>query len=351
MVPKVAIIAEVNATATLGHGMRSLAIAAAMQDFTSSQVLFLSEFNEIISSIAKRYGVSYCTLPDLNWHPDSAEAANLITAKKPDVVIVDSLNLSQSWVAAVKESGADVISIGYDGMPAMGADGLVIPDICPKEIQTDCPSICGVEYAPLGPDYWQQNERAKSTSFERILITTGGEDEIRICEKALIALEDVFASTLQIRIVIGSFFDNVEPISKLADDSHHHVELIDAPSGLAELLSWSDFTISGGGGTLLERACLGVSGIAVAIIPAQRPLVSYLGKRGAVIGIEFIGAGLTEALKNALAQLAATPSLINNMSRSGQAIIDGQGARRIAQWIDKLCASDHTLDSRGPILS
>ena len=109
-----------------------------------------------------------------------------------------------------------------------------------------------------------------------------------------------------------------------------HVEIVDAPDGLAEVLAAADLVVTGGGVTMLEACVLGRPTIVLPIAPNQQRAVDALGGLGAVV---VAGA---ETVVDAVGRLIDDDAERAALGSRARAAIDGRGAERAAAAIVEL---------------
>jgi spore coat polysaccharide biosynthesis predicted glycosyltransferase SpsG len=117
-----------------------------------------------------------------------------------------------------------------------------------------------------------------------------------------------------------------DPPSDLSLELH-----VGAASLAGDLLN-TDLVVCAGGQTMLEALAAGAPCIAVVMAENQRRQADYLAGLGAVRVSDEAG------LSTAVDAVAADPGLRTRMSATGQSLIDGYGAFRVAFAIDRVLA-------------
>jgi UDP-2,4-diacetamido-2,4,6-trideoxy-beta-L-altropyranose hydrolase len=97
------------------------------------------------------------------------------------------------------------------------------------------------------------------------------------------------------------------------------------PQELAPLISRAHIAVIGGGVTALEAAYLGVPAVVLVLAENQRPGALALAQAGACVTCES-----AYAAGRAVAVLAGEPARLQQMAEAGVAMVDGLGARRVA---------------------
>lgn len=314
--------------------MRSVVLAATARNAGLPTIFCLSEFNQTVSDFAARYDLPLSILSKDQWCPALAQDAAVILDFQPTTIIMDSPNIEQSWSEVIADRGTPLIYIGGTGANLIEADGCLWPDIAPEIRPPVREFAAGIEYLPLAPEYRETNGDRSNVEISKVLITTGGVDHYDVSSKAIAALDKSAPTTLSVRVAVGAHFDNVDSIQFHADHSRHSVELMPSPSGLWDLISWCDFAITGGGGTLGELACSQTPAIGIAIWPIQAPMVDLFASKGAIIGLHYSDETTFAAdLILELTRIFNTPGRLRQMSDIGPTLVDGLGAARAIEWI------------------
>jgi hypothetical protein len=102
----------------------------------------------------------------------------------------------------------------------------------------------------------------------------------------------------------------------------------------ADLYDRADVAVVGGGVTLYEACCTGTPAIGVSVVPAQRPTILGFARLGAVRD----GGSARHVCRAAseVSRLIEEPALRASVARTGRAVVDGRGARRVAAAVLRL---------------
>lgn len=198
-------------------------------------------------------------------------------------------------------------------------------------------TLSGAEFFVLPRAWGAASARNVDRPVRHILITMGGSDPRQLSSRALEASLRVAGPDWAIHVVVGPAFarDLVDELQKraLTDD---RVTLIDAPAGLLEQMLWADLAISSTGLTKYELAWAGLPSVQISIDEVNARLNETFEAKGTAIHLgaaDNVDAG---AIAVALTDLIADVPARTDMSRRGQALVDGMGGARVAQAIKEL---------------
>lgn len=278
-----------------------------------------------------------------------AEAYQHAAARETDIVILDGYafdraveerwqGLAKTLVAiddlASRPHACDVLVDHAAGRDAAEYAGLV---------PLGCAVLAGPSYALLRPQFAALRARAlvrrRSQAPRRMLIAMGLTDVGGVTR---LAVEGVRRTGLglSIDVVTGR---TAESLPWLRDQAQAgalqlHVDL-DA-LGMADLMAEVDIAIGSGGGTSLERCCLGLPSLVIMVADNQRSSVSNLVRAGAVTLVGMLAEATPEQIAASLAALVGDRAALERQARAAAAVVDGEGARRASRVIlDRLAAA------------
>jgi spore coat polysaccharide biosynthesis predicted glycosyltransferase SpsG len=295
------LVADAGPDDGLGHVSRLTAIAVALRP-------------RGIEARCHAHGASAPLVrDDIAWAPWSAGTP---LPSDIGVAIVDSYRLRPEAIVA-----ATVPFVVFrDHGEAEGAPALVVSVAAPPS--DDPPHLSGPRFAALRPAYWGLPRRDLSGPLRRILVTTGGGDPgelgVTIAQAAAEQLPDDVAVTL-----VRGPHANASPVEG--------VDVLEAPDSLDELQRSTDLVICGAGQTMLETAACGTPCIALVLAENQREQALSLASSGAVV---LVDPATVDGVLTAILHL--DPGARGELSRRAQDAVDGRGALRIADHVERL---------------
>lgn len=237
-----------------------------------------------------------------------------------DVLIVDSYRtradaFDARCIVAVEDLGRDLaVDLVVDPDPGARASVFASARY----------AIAGAHYALVDPTLREQRAVLVRDAVERVLVTTGAADEAgagaQIASEVAAALPHA-----HVRYVVGPWG---------SAGAGPRVQLVRAPDSLAAELSAADIVVTAGGVTMLESCCLGRPTVAFSLAANQDRAVA-----GAAHAAAVLAADATTAAE-LTARLAHDAELRARMSLSARALVDGQGATRVAAAVATIASHD-----------
>jgi spore coat polysaccharide biosynthesis predicted glycosyltransferase SpsG len=188
--------------------------------------------------------------------------------------------------------------------------------------------LAGAPYALVDPDLRTLRTSGITGDVRTVLVTAGAADSEGFAARVASQLADELPGT-QIRLVVGPWG---------RDSGDDRVTLVHAPDGLGLELAAADLVVTAGGVTMLESCCLGRPTVAFSIADNQARSLAGAARVGAVVATDVASAA---SLAARLAKDADSRLL---RAMSAQALIDGQGAARVAAVIATM--SRHGIHAR-----
>ncbi|MXQ09363.1 GNAT family N-acetyltransferase [Alphaproteobacteria bacterium GH1-50] len=323
---RIAIHAVAGHAIGTGHFGRSAAVSDALARHPGVEVtLITAPEGEPLARAYFGEGPAILALPDTPDMP--VEALGRLS---PDALFLDRYGVARDWEHAAAHAGVPLMALD-DLAEARDAD--VILRILPEPDAPKGPRsrvFEGPAWLPLSDHVARRtaprpvNERA-----ERLNICFGGTDPTGETLPALAALANMTGLTIDAVIGPGTAID-AEALARFG--ALDHINLHHAPSqaDLAALLASADMALGAGGVMLWERLAMGVPSLVITAADNQRPQVSWASERGAIRWLGHHGEVSGADISHAVVTLAADPDARRTMAETGQRIVDGRGAVRIA---------------------
>ena len=330
---RVVIHSDSSPTIGSGHVARALALAEALRAAGSSVELAADELLEPHRSAAAALGVQV--------------VERRVADRQPDWVVVDADHLGPAARSGLADDGVPRLVIDDLGAPAPDAALVVNANLYAgpgrPALDTEGEQLFGPSYALLRAEYTHAAaERAAPERVGRVLVTMGGADPpdaTRVAIMMLAALEDRPTT----RVVIGAAHPAAS--DRLADAHAAGFEAIVGPRSLRPHLAWSDLVVGACGTTVLETARLGRPLVGVVIAANQEPVASAVEAESLGVVAGRHPTLHPDQLRGAYDRLASDPVRRGRIAEIGPSLVDGRGARRVA---DALASGPLTLRPAGP---
>jgi UDP-2,4-diacetamido-2,4,6-trideoxy-beta-L-altropyranose hydrolase len=99
---------------------------------------------------------------------------------------------------------------------------------------------------------------------------------------------------------------------------------------MASLMAWADIAVTGAGSTCWELACMGLPALALVIAENQRAIAEELSAAGVIFNLGSHQEVSAERIASIIDGLLYSSFRRLRMSQRGRALVDGQGAERVA---------------------
>jgi UDP-2,4-diacetamido-2,4,6-trideoxy-beta-L-altropyranose hydrolase len=340
-----------------GHVMRCLTLARALRDVGALcsficralegnlNYLVVSEgfsLNELAQSGASakatyRNEPYHSSWREVGWEVDAAETLSVLSALKPQWLVVDHYGLWYDWQVAVgsgckimviddladRKHHCDLLLDQNLGSDALGYESL-IPSVCT--------TLFGPSYALLRPEFKEYREaslaRRVDHGIDNILINFGGGDPDNHIARVLRALLSIdISSNVTISIIFGGLSAINEEHKQLISQFSNTIASYGMVNNMAKMLSESDLVIGAAGSSAWERCCLGVPSIIFPLALNQSGIAEQLSKCGAAIALtnQDLSNGNLGLLVNHMLQSQD----VAKMSKVAANVCDGNGLAKI----------------------
>lgn len=325
--PLVAVRADGDPAAGLGHVRRCLALAAELAP--SCRVRFLLRGSAEVADFVRQEGFP-CDLVPADFEATLAAAGAVRAAG----LVVDSYDVRDQDYGAARSRVPLLVVLDDFGHASLSADLVVdpAPVAGPPRGRNGGRYLLGPRYALLRREFAAPVRREVRRRVGRVLLILGGATPApltgTLARAARRALPDA-----QLDVVVGPAGDAPSVVAAELDGvcgvTIHH-----SPESIRPLMLESDLAVTGGGVTVFELAATGTPGVGVEIAPNQAPNLAGMAQAGALVAAGRASDGnLGAAVEKALARLAANPEERERMSRRGRELVDGRGAARVAEAI------------------
>ena len=329
----VTVRADCNAAIGYGHIMRCLAVAAALNNLDMDVCFAMGPDSD--RTQVKAQGHSVITLKNNNISID-----NIIAKLSPHQgpLLIDSYYVNEENLEDLHSAGFNVALFDDSMRLKHYACDLVI-DSAPSALSLPYCGLrktrfcLGADYFPLRQEFSDTLRRGPvSRQVKNVIVTFGGSDPDDISLRVLKALGNIKANFNILTVLGPAYVGRVNAMTQ----KDKRIRVMSNVSDMAAVMATGDVAICGGSSTALELAYLGVPMILLSLSQDQISIGRALNAAGAG---EFLND--TMAINNmdickALQNLLYDSAKRQRMRDAGYALIDGQGAARVAEAITKL---------------
>lgn len=198
----------------------------------------------------------------------------------------------------------------------------------------DVKLFVGSSYVPVRRQF-RNLEYLVSDQVRNVLLTTGGGDSENIAGRILRHIWDV---ELRFHLVTGRFNPHFAELKELAE-SRGNIAIYHDVKDMASLMRKCDMAVTAGGSTVYELAALGVPFVCFSYAENQEEVVDYLGNSGiaAAAGKWHRDSDRTlSRIVELFDELRADRKKREVFSLRERAMVDGEGAGRLAESLDKI---------------
>lgn len=354
-----------------GHVMRCLALADALRLRDCESVFICREHPGHLGDLIRQRGHAVYMLPEASqprppdrydrppylawlgtdWETDAEQTASLARSGF-DLIVVDHYALDIRWESKLRPFCQRILAIDDLADREHDCDFLLdqnlIRDLHGRyadKVADDCELLLGPTYALLQPQYSELHDRLplRDGRVRRILIYFGGADADNLTGLAISACLALAPRSVDIDVVANPKSPHIESLREQVR-GHERIALHESLPSLAALMANADLAIGAAGVTSWERCCVGLPSLVVTLAENQRPIADELNRQGF---IRWLGH------KNAIDQVAIVRALKPLLERGMDsawsercfALVDGMGARRVADILTSNAASGVVLRS------
>jgi UDP-2,4-diacetamido-2,4,6-trideoxy-beta-L-altropyranose hydrolase len=333
---RVLIRPDAGASSGLGHVQRCLALAAALAE-RGVECAFLLPAHVPVQERVELAGFSVRPLEQ--EQPDAP--AEAIAATVPGtVLVVDSYRVGGAYLQELRKAGLLVVALDDEAAYALPCQlcvngGAAAKSASYRSSTGDTRFLLGLDYAMVRPELWDATASPSADAVREVLVTLGGGDPHGLLPSLLAAL-DALPAGFALTVAVGPYVAERAALAAAARTCAREVTLLDAPTTLVPAMESAHLAVSAGGQTLYELVRLGVPTIAIEVAENQRAGLEALAAAGAVEAAGRAGNGIASTTAGTVGSLLADAWRRRSLSRRAGALIDGQGARRVAAAICEL---------------
>jgi len=328
----------------MGHVFRTMAVAEAARIRFDLQVLFARNDDRAVAEALLKNSFEGFVLDD---GPARARIlGETLSRYAPDgraLCITDSKEDLSAEILLMKELGVPVLLLDNITPARFHADVNIYPaahfdfrGLGWNGYTGEC--LGGRDWVPLAQRFLRVRPGLRPVEKrEALLVTMGGSDPNRLALRVMDSLR-AFRSDVPIRVVLGFSCRFAEEVQSKNRELGNRFTIIEQATNIEELMSDTGLAITALGTTIYELAYLGVPTIVMSNYREDAIDERELEKLGCVVPLGF-HANLSDAdIRDSIDALWRNGEKRASMSKKGLEVIDGQGAKRIAEKAKGLIA-------------
>ena len=272
------------------------------------------------------------------WPADPFSARSMIAKVRPDAIVVDSYAASRDFLGALRGVGQLVAVDDMADRPLavdVVVNGGAGAETLPYDRRPDTTYLLGPRYALLDPIYGATPSRTVTERVRRVLVCLGGSRQTDVALTTLAAVDRALSGCV-VDVTVGPSGTTGWELDGAAREMRNLAVIHRDRFGLRDLMLRADLAVSGSGVTLLELAATSTPMVAIALADNQRPNFEALTKADVALGAgSAADPDLVDAIEATVKRLAEDSTLRAVMGARGRALVDGEGASRVAALIGR----------------
>jgi len=271
---------------------------------------------------------------------DAADAAQALTDRIWDWLIIDHYAFDARWESALRQSAKKILVIDDIADRQHDCDVLLDQNFYANmesrysgKVPAYCQLLLGPRYALLREEFKTLREQIKPRLgvVKNILVFFGGVDPDNCTSLAIQALAGMSKEGLHVDVVIGEQHPNREQIQQACATQGYtcHVQT----ERMAELMAAADLAIGAGGSTTWERMCLGLPAIVISIAGNQTPTNQALMEAGYISFLGEMKRVTVADIAASIQRCIANPEVLKKQSTMGSKLVTGAGTNLLCEQI------------------
>ena len=328
---RIVILTEGGGLRGFGHVARCLSLAEAFVEAGIRPELIL-DGDDIVVEFVRRCD---CSVPirRMAWPRLRHRLRDMISGA--DLVIVDSYQADAEVIADVSAQAGLAVFVddnrGLDYPPGVIVNPSIYARVEDYRQRPGRHYLVGANYCMLRKCFWDLAPKSIRPVVQKILVAMGGSDVKCLAPAILSFLCDEYPGAAKYVIATPAYPGRAD--LSVGADNNTEVIYYAAEADLVALMLDADVAIAAGGQTLFELVRTGVPTVAVPVVEHQEDGVWALQRLRLVERVAFqTGEPLRAALSRALRRLE-DPAERERRSRRGRELVDGQGSRRVVDFV------------------
>jgi spore coat polysaccharide biosynthesis protein SpsF len=322
----------------LGHVVRCLAVAAALRDRFSAAVTFALGGDEAAFALVR--GHAFPIHPLRGAAPD-AELADILATVSPDLVLMDVRTpFDQAEIAALRRPSRLLAVLDDPGPRRLEADLCFFPPSGAALDWSDAKGerLFGFDFIPLRAQFSPAPVRQPAQP-PLALILAGGSDPGGIGRMWLESAARALPVSWRIALVIGAAAAEDPLLAAIAAKIGDRLTVHRQVANMADLMAEAELALASFGMTAYELAAVGVPMQLLCLSDDHYRSALALAEKDAAQLVGIASETTSYRLDEAITTICGDPARRQALSQNSRRLVDGLGARRIAERIAALVRS------------
>lgn len=327
--------ADGNPQVGSGHIMRCLSLADAFRDMGHASVFVTADdcFQETIQKRGYRSVVLHTKYDRME--DELPVLLPILQENRPRCVLLDSYFVTPAYMTAIR---AEVPLAYIDDLNLFDYPADLVVNYMLYAGRLGYPQnksyLLGSRYAPLRKEFQDVPQRRTAVQVKNVLLSTGGSDGEHVALRCVQYLRERQVNGVTYHVILGAMNQDTAEIERLADGCAHIVPHRNV-SDMRSLMLQCDAAISAGGTTLFELCACGLPTVTYVLADNQIMNAAAFEEAGLTLCVGDIrnDSRFAAHMFERLETLMQDHSLRRRMSERMQALVDGDGAIRLAEAI------------------
>lgn len=339
-IESILIRADVGPAVGTGHVMRSAALGAAWCKLGGrATMVCTANLPGSLKKRLQRMGLEIEIITAETPIDDAVQTRDLAEQTQAAWVVVDGYQFDDQYQQIVKRSLAKLLVIDDFGHAQhKPADLLLNQNIyaTPSHYEPLSPEtlMLGTKFVLMRGEFSHVDASQKKILkiAKRIMITMGGADQGNFTSTCLQAIGNLSnASEISVDVIAGASNPHLAALREKCRKLPISVRLHQNTDRMSAIIGQCDLAITAGGSTCYELARCGIPAIVISTADNQVEVARSFHESGGMIWLGDSDSVPIELLTDEVQKLVSNSKLRKQMADSTAALVDGQGAQRIAR--------------------
>lgn len=324
------------------HLTRCLTFAAAIQR-RRRPAYFLAQLQPAtLAAAIKRGGNDWLEADSpAGSEEDLEEMIQEIRRLRPAAAIIDSPNVKEEYLNALRGTGALVVSLDSLAHNAFPSRLVINPLLGPPresyEFVNGTQLLLGARYALVRPEIRRQRPaRAQEPAQPFRAIVALGDDDANNQSGELAKSLLNCPRVARVDVLVRPYHPELPALQALAESCPERLEIVHEPGEVPFRIARCHFAVTAGNAWSLELACVGVPQIVIVQAEPHWPTAQRLEEEGAAVCLGWYANVSAQTIRQAVADLLGDPQERQAMARCGRQLIDGRGPDRLVTALEVL---------------